>query len=365
VDTVGARTVLKVGRAGAARGAIPIGDTPMPAVDLVIGGVARGVHLKLEGYNPGGSIKDRTALSLIESLERRGALRPGATVIDSTSGNLGVALAMIARARGYEFVAVVDPKTTDENLAKMTGMGAHLEKVSQPDETGGYLLSRLARVRELCASSEAFVWTDQYSNPANPDAHFRSTGPEIYRDMDGRVDVVFVAVSTGGTLAGVGRYFRTVSPRTKVVGVDARGSVVFGGPPAPRLLTGIGSSRRSSFLTPDLVDEHRMVGDAGAFAFCRALDAAAGIKVGGSSGAVLAGCAEYLAEHPEARRVACICADRGENYATSIFDDGWLSARGLSLSAADLGPVDDIAPSQLARQHAVLPMPPSARLHSA
>jgi N-(2-amino-2-carboxyethyl)-L-glutamate synthase len=365
VETVGDRTVLKVGPAGAAGRAIPVGDTPMRAVDLVIGGAARGVHLKLEGHNPGGSIKDRTALSLIESLERRGTLRPGATVIDSTSGNLGVALAMIARARGYEFVAVVDPKTTEENLAKMTGMGAHLERVSQPDETGGYLLSRLARVRELCASSDRFVWTDQYSNPANPHAHFRSTGPEIYRAMDGQVDAVFVAVSTGGTLAGVGRYFRTVSPRTRVVGVDARGSVVFGGPPAPRLLTGIGSSRRSSFLTPDLVDEHRLVGDASAFAFCRALDAATGIKVGGSSGAVLAGCAGYLAEHPEVQRVACICADRGENYLTSIFDDDWLSARGLAVGAADLGPVTDIALAPTARQHAVIASRPSAQRQSA
>src|SRR5438093_5024015 len=189
----------------------------MLAVDLVIGGAARGVHLKLEGHNPGGSIKDRTALSLIESLERRGALRPGAIVIDSTSGNLGVALAMIARARGYEFVAVVDAKTTDENLAKMSAMGAQIDLVSQRDENGGYLLSRLARVRELCASSDAFVWTDQYSNPANPAAHFRSTGPEVYRDMDGRLDALFVAVSTGGTLAGVGRYFKTVRPPTRVV----------------------------------------------------------------------------------------------------------------------------------------------------
>jgi 2,3-diaminopropionate biosynthesis protein SbnA len=331
------------------------------AIELVIGREARVVHLKLEGHNPGGSIKDRTALSLIESLERRGALRPGAILIDSTSGNLGVALAMIARTRGYEFVAVVDPKTTEENLAKMSAMGAQIDHVHQPDETGGYLLSRLARVRELCASSDAFVWTNQYSSPANPAAHFHSTGPEIYRDMDGRVDALFVAVSTGGTLAGVGRYFKVVSPGTRVVGVDARGSVVFGGPPAPRLLTGIGSSRPSSFLTPELVDEHRLIGDEAAFAFCRALYAATGIKVGGSSGAVLAGCAEYLAEHPEARRVACVCPDRGENYATSIFDDGWLRRHGLSASAEHLSPVTDIAPSRPGYRQAAASVPPRAR----
>src|SRR5262245_65510380 len=131
----------------------------MRPVDLVVDGIARRVNLKLEGHNPGGSIKDRTAQSLIESLEARGALRRGSIVIDSTSGNLGVALAMIARSRGYEFVAVVDPKTTEENLAKMRAMGAQIDLVHQPDETGGYLLSRLARVRALCGSSDAFVWT--------------------------------------------------------------------------------------------------------------------------------------------------------------------------------------------------------------
>src|SRR5947209_3456946 len=134
----------------------------MHAIDLVIRGQPRRVHLKLEGCNPGGSVKDRTAVSLVQSLEQRG-LRPDSILVESTSGNLGVALAMVARARGNQFVAVVDPKTTHENLRKMRSFGAHIELVDKPDDNGGYLLSRLARVRELCASSDRCVWTDQYS----------------------------------------------------------------------------------------------------------------------------------------------------------------------------------------------------------
>jgi N-(2-amino-2-carboxyethyl)-L-glutamate synthase len=321
-----------------------IGRTPMRQVELTIRGVPRLVHLKLEGENPGGSIKDRTAHGLVTHLEHTGALRPGQVLIDSTSGNLGVALAMIAQARGYGFLAVVDPKTTDENLAKMRRFGAQIEIVQHMDPQGGYLFTRLQRVLQLCQSPE-YVWTDQYSSPANPRAHYDSTAPEILADMAGQVDVVFVAVSTGGTLAGIGRYFREHSPSTRVVGVDARGSVVFGGAPGPRLLTGIGSSQQSRFLEPGHYDEHHLVGDEEAFTFCRAVYSATDIKLGGSSGAVLAACGRYLARHPHALRVVCICPDRGENYNLSIFNDEWLRSRGLNVSRELLGAVSDIAPA--------------------
>jgi cysteine synthase A len=199
------------------------------------------------------------------------------------------------------------------------------------------------------------VWTDQYSNPANPAAHYCSTGPEMYRDMHGQVGALFVAVSTGGTLAGVGRYFREVSPRTRLIGVDARGSVVFGGEPGPRLLTGIGSSRQSSFLAPGLFHEHRLVDDLSAFSFCRAIASATGLMIGGSSGAVVAACAEYLAEHPRVRDVVCISADSGDNYRSSIFNDAWIAERGLGASWSHLGPVTDILDATRPRPRAMHP----------
>jgi 2,3-diaminopropionate biosynthesis protein SbnA len=319
-----------------------IGNTPMQAVHFVIAGKVRKVHLKLEGANPTGSVKDRTGYALIQDLERRGILRKGSIVVESTSGNLGVALTLICRTRNYDFVAVVDPKTTPENIHKMQALGAQIDMIDAPDANGGYLLSRLARVQELCQRSNTYVWTDQYANTANPHIHYASTGPEIYRQMHGKVDAVFVAVSTGGTLAGIGHFFREVSPATCVIGVDARGSVVFDTHPAPRKLTGIGSSRRSSFISPAIYDTHMLVSDEEAFAFCRALFSATGMKVGGSSGAVLSACARYLQAHPEMMHVACVCADNGENYCSSIFNDQWLQHHGLHLSQAHLEPVQDI-----------------------
>jgi len=319
-----------------------IGNTPLRPIHFVIDGTIRTVHLKLEGANPTGSVKDRTGYALVQSLEGQGILRQGTVVVESTSGNLGVALALLCRARGYGFTAIIDPKTTAENIAKMRALGAQIDMVQQPDGNGGYLLSRLERVQTLCQQRRNYVWTNQYANPANPSAHYTGTGPEIYRQMNGKVDAVFASVSTGGTLAGMGRYFREVSPSTRIIAVDARGSVVFGTPPAPRKLTGIGSSRPSSFLAANLYDTFMLVGDEESFAFCRALLATTDIAVGGSSGAVLAACAQYLRAHPAVNDVVCVCADSGKNYTSSIFNDCWLEQQALRLPNELLEPVQDI-----------------------
>jgi 2,3-diaminopropionate biosynthesis protein SbnA len=325
-------------------------NTPTVRIALEIEGRERPVDLKLEGANPFGSVKDRTAASLVDDLERRGVLVPGSTLVESTSGNLGIALAAIARRRGYRFHAVVDAKTTTENLARLRGLGARIELVDRQDEAGGYLLSRLRRVRELCASSDAFVWPDQYTNPANPRAHEHGTGPELLAQLDGELDAVFVPVSTGGTLAGIARFLRRASRSTRIIAVDGLGSVALGGQPAPRLLTGIGASRRSTFLSTDLYDAHMQVGDAEAFAFCRALAVTTGIRVGGSSGAALAACARHLAAEPELRSAACLCPDRGESYASTIYDDGWLASHGIEPAALRIDPVEALrtAPGLLA-----------------
>jgi 2,3-diaminopropionate biosynthesis protein SbnA len=306
-------------------------------------GSEHAVHLKLEGVNPCGSLKYRTALSLVDDLEQRGALGRGSILIESTSGNLGVALASIARRRDYRFVAVVDPKTTPENLTRLRCLGARVELVDTPDEAGGYLLSRLQRVHELCSRSEAFVWPDQYSNPANPRAHEHGTAPELLEQLHGELDAIFVPVSTGGTLAGIGRFLRRESPATRIVAVDALGSVALGGRPGPRLLTGIGAGRLSSFASTDLYDERLFVGDLDAFASCRALVAGTGIRVGGSSGATLAACVRVLAAEPYLEHVVCLCADRGENYLSTIYDDRWLARHGIDPRRLALGPVEAIS----------------------
>lgn len=319
-----------------------IGNTPVQRIRLRIGGQSRSVYLKLEGHNPGGSIKDRTARSLLQSLEKTGRLGTGGRLVESSSGNLAVGLAMLARDRGYRFTAVVDPKVTAENMRRLHELGAETTMVERPDATGGYLLTRLARIRSMLAEDPGLFWTNQYANAANPRAHYLGTAPEVFRQMEQRVDAVFVAVSTGGTLAGIGRYFREASPDTRVVAVDARGSVALGGTPGDRKLTGMGSSRRSEFVNTDLYDELLYVADSEAFAFCRAVDAATGLKIGGSSGACLAACARYLQSHRGIERTVCICADRGEHYVSSIFNDSWLVRNGLAIGRQDLGSVSSI-----------------------
>lgn len=305
-----------------------VGNTPMLKIYLKINTAWMPVCLKLEGCNPAGSSKDRSAFALVTDLEERGLLNSSSTVVESTSGNLGVALACFCRELGYSFLAVIDPKTTFEIRARMTQFGAQLDLVDEPDETGGYLLSRMRRIHELCNSSSRYVWTNQYSNEANPRAYYGSMAPEIYRQMSGSVDAIFISVSTGGTLAGVGRYFREVSPATRVIGVDAHGSVVFTNTPGPRKLTGIGSSRKSSFIRPAHFNEYALVNDIEAFSMCRRLDNALGLKLGGSSGAAIFACAQYLQKHPGLKNVVCICPDNGTSYASTIFNDQWLELNG-------------------------------------
>ena len=210
-----------------------IGSTPVIEIGVELPGTTgevrtHPVYLKTEAANPFGSIKDRTAYALIRSLELRGELAPGARIIESTSGNLGVALAAIAAERGYRLVAVVDPKISGPTLRRLQDLGRNIEMVGDADATGNHLLAGLARVRQLMERHRELAWTDQYRNPANPRAHFERTGPELLRQCGGLLAAAFVAVSTGGTLAGIGRYLRAVSPATTVVAVDVPGSHAVG-----------------------------------------------------------------------------------------------------------------------------------------
>jgi N-(2-amino-2-carboxyethyl)-L-glutamate synthase len=304
-----------------------IGNTPVSFVSIKLGPRTIPLHLKLEGHNPGGSIKDRTAIALIRDLEARALLNRGSIIVESTSGNLGVALAYISRELGYRFVAVVDPKLTVENAAKMQSMGAMLDMVTDPDETGGYLLTRLRRVQELLSAMPGAAWPNQYENPANLKAHFEGTGPEILRQMCGKVDVAFVGVSTGGTLAGISQFLRMELPHVSMIAVDAKGSIALGGAPGPRLLTGIGASRVATLLQCNDYDRVIYMDDTDAFACCRALARRTGISVGGSSGAVIAAAIQWLTRAPANTRAICLCPDTGLNYQSSIFNDGYINVK--------------------------------------
>jgi 2,3-diaminopropionate biosynthesis protein SbnA len=299
--------------------------TPVLSVCMSVNGVDHEVLLKLEGKNPSGSIKYRTAVGLVRALNDEGRLTPASTIIESTSGNLGVALALVAREHGYRFHAVVDPKVQPERLRSMEALGAVVDCVESADGDGNFLEARLHRVQQLLAANEGYVWSNQYESPANPAAHAASTGPEIWQQTRGGLDTVFVAVSTGGTAAGIAEFFASTAPHVRVIAVDAVGSTALGFAPGVRQLTGIGSSRPSTFLKPEMVTTSLLVSDEEAFAMCGRLRAARGVAVGGSSGAVLAACARYVAEHPEIRLPLCLCPDDGEHYGESIFgaDGEW------------------------------------------
>jgi N-(2-amino-2-carboxyethyl)-L-glutamate synthase len=315
--------------------------TPLLDIALQVNSKWRRVGLKLESYNPGGSIKYRTAQGLVADLQRAGRLRPGVTLIESTSGNLGVALALLSGEYDYRFTAVTDPKTDPTVLDRIRSLGAQVISVTEPDKAGGYLLTRLAAVRDFLAAQPDAIWPNQYENPSNPTVHYRQTAPEMYRQCP-ELDTVFVAASTGGTLAGIGRFLKGADPSVRVVGVDMHGSAVFSLPAGKRLVTGIGSSRPSSFLEPGCYDDIVLVDDLAAIATCHRLRNELGLSLGGSSGAAIAACSRYLAANEDVTRAVCICPDGASNYLNSLYSQEWLTLNGIDLESDAAVLFDDV-----------------------
>lgn len=314
--------------------------TPLLDIALQVNSKWRSVSLKLESYNLGGSIKYRTALGLVEDLQRAGRLRPGNMLVESTSGNLGAALALLSGEYDFRFTAVTDPKTDPAVLDRIRGLGAQVICVSEPDSSGGYLLSRLATVREFLAAQPDAVWPNQYENPSNPNVHYRQTAPEISKQCP-EMDAVFVAASTGGTLAGIGRYLKATAPSVRVVGVDMQRSAVFGLPSGKRLVTGIGSGKPSSFLRPGDYDDVVLVDDWEAIVTCHRLRNEIGLGLGGSSGAAIAACSRYLAGNDDVTRAVCVCPDGASNYLDSLYSREWLALNGLDLESYATTPLFD------------------------
>ncbi len=329
--------------------------TPVRTVRTEIAGIPRTITLKLEGHSPWRSVKGRTALSLIRSVA--GDLTaPDATVVESTSGNLGLALSAICRDLGLRFIAVVDHRQSPVIQQAIEANGGELDWVRTPDDATTHLQDRLARVRELERDLPHAVWPNQYENDANWRIHETWTAPEFDAQVTHRAQALFAGVSTGGTLAGLSRHFRRTRPALRIVAVDVRGSTVFGGVPRPRTLTGIGAGRRSAFLTRASTDDVLLVDERQAVACCHTLRADTGTAVGGSSGAVLAGCLEYLYRHPEVRHVLCLCPDLGDHYGPTVYHPAWLDRMGLPSEAHRLRhrtgaacpgfePVDDLTPA--------------------
>jgi N-(2-amino-2-carboxyethyl)-L-glutamate synthase len=283
----------------------------------------RPLFLKCEGFNFAGSIKLKAANEMFEAAARDGTLTPGSILVESSSGNLGVALSIIASSRGYRFLCVTDSRCNLMTRLLMEALGTQVHVITEPDPAGGLLGARIDFVRSLCASDDRYVWLNQYSNPNNWKAHYRTTAPAIAREFP-HLNVLFVGVGTSGTLMGCARYFRERHPHVRLVAVDSVGSVAFGGPPGRRMIPGVGSGVRPPLLEEAYVDDVVHVEEADTIRACHRL-ARRGFLFGGSTGTVVSGAARWLAQHDARESTAvAIAADLGERYLATLYQQAWI-----------------------------------------
>ncbi|MFF3465070.1 2,3-diaminopropionate biosynthesis protein SbnA [Streptomyces sp. NPDC001984] len=281
------------------------------------------LYLKCEGFNFAGSIKLKAAVEMVETAEREGVLLPSSILVESSSGNLGVALSIIAASKGYRFLCVTDSRCNLSTRLLMEALGSDVHIIADLDANGGFLGARIDYVRDLCASDDRYVWLGQYTNPGNWRAHYYRTAPEIARQFP-RLDVLFVGAGTTGTLMGCARYFRRWHRPVRIVAVDSVGSVAFGGEPGRRMIPGLGMSMRPPLLDESYVDEVIRVEEADTIRTCHRL-ARRGFLFGGSTGTVVSGAMSWLTEHDDEEITAvAIAPDLGERYLDTIYQTNWL-----------------------------------------
>ena len=326
-----------------------IGNTPMVRLGRVARGVRADVVGKLEFLNPGGSVKDRIGVTMIEDAERAGLLRPSGTIVEATSGNTGVGLAIAAAIRGYHTIFVMPDKMSDEKIRLLRAFGARVvitpTAVAPEDPRSYYSVSR--RIAQETPNS---FYANQYANEANPRAHYETTGPEIWAQTGGRVDVLVAGMGTGGTISGAGRYLKERNPGLRVIGADPIGSVYYEYVKTGRMpeahaykVEGIGEDFLPQTMDVSVLDEVIQVSDRESFAMTRALVRDEGIFCGGSSGTAVAAAVKYLRGQPEAGtglRAVVILPDSGSRYLSKIFSDDWMREHGFL--DAELGAVSHL-----------------------
>jgi cystathionine beta-synthase len=306
-----------------------VGATPLVALDRLAGDLRPRIVAKLEHMNPGGSVKDRIALPMIEAAERAGLLKPGGTVVEPTSGNTGVGLAQAAAVKGYRCIFVMPDKQSEEKRALLRAYGAEVVICPtdvEPDDERSYY-----RVSDRLAREIPGAWKpDQYSNPGNPEAHYLTTGPEIWDATGGRVTHFVVALGTGGTVSGAGRYLKERLPSMTVIGADPAGSVYSGSPPHPYLTEGIGEDFWPTTYDTRICDVVVRVSDRDSLLTARAATAREGILMGESCGTALWAALQMAREldDPQALFVVLL-PDSGRNYVGKLYSDAWLRERGV------------------------------------
>ncbi|MDT7828669.1 2,3-diaminopropionate biosynthesis protein SbnA [Pricia sp. S334] len=300
-----------------------IGKTPLVRLHRISTERNLEVFAKLEGFNPSGSVKDRTSFNILKKALDSGELKRGHTVVESSSGNMAIGLAQACLYFGLKLIVVVDPKLNEHTAQLLRAYGAKIERVSEPFETGGFLAARLARVKELLIETENAYWSNQYGNWNNPLTH-HTTMEEIFGALEGKLDYLFVATSTCGTLMGCANFVSSHGYSTKVIAVDALGSKLFGGKPGKRMIPGHGAGVDSQFMNASFIHDHIKVSDLDCVTGCWELLKSESILCGGSSGAILSAFKKYQERIPDGARSVFLMSDRGDRYLDTIYSQEWL-----------------------------------------
>jgi len=346
-----------------------IGRTPLIRLTRVTAGIRTPLFGKAENLNPGSSVKDRIGLAMIETAEREGKLKPGGTVVEATSGNTGVGLAMAAAVRGYRCIFTIPDKMSIEKIRLLRALGAEVIVVptAVPPDHPEYYVNK---ARSIVAATPGAIMADQHFNPANPDAHYRTTGPEIWEQTEGRVTHFVCSPGTGGTISGVGRYLKEQNPKVQVIAGDPVGSIYREyaethrkGEGEPYKVEGIGGDKIPTSLHFDVIDEWITVSDAEAFQMARRCTREEGLFIGGSAGLNVFSALEVArrVDDPDACVVTILC-DSGERYLSKVYDDNWMRENQLLATTrvtaetllashpATIPPLIALAPAASARQ---------------
>jgi cystathionine beta-synthase len=310
-----------------------VGNTPMLELTNFDTGPCR-LFVKLENQNPGGSIKDRMAISMVDAAEQAGILRAGSVIVEATAGNTGIGLALVAAAKKYPLIVVIPDKMSTEKIHHLRAMGADV-RLTRSDVSKGHPDNYMDLAHRIAQETPGSWFVDQFANPANPLAHEQTTGPEIWEQMEGSVDAVVCGVGSGGTLTGLSRFFARVSPGTEMILADPAGSSLAAyvetgqlGPPGSYAVEGIGQSGIPPVADLSRVKRGFTIADSQSFEVARALLKEAGILAGSSSGTLVAAALEYCREQREPKRVVTFICDSGNKYLSKMYNDYWMLDQG-------------------------------------